>query len=103
MSRKEHITAIPIVRALAMIGVISVHSTSQATVDMVDSNWYYLYNFFNIFFKYGTPTFILLSSFVLFYNYGGRDKLEPAVLGKFYRNRLLYVIIPYIVASTGTS
>ncbi|GAC41192.1 hypothetical protein [Paenibacillus popilliae] len=36
MSRKEHITAIPIVRALAMIGVISVHSTSQATVDMVD-------------------------------------------------------------------
>lgn len=57
--------------------------------------------FFNIFFKYGTPTFILLSSFVLFYNYGGRDKLEPAVLGKFYRNRLLYVIIPYIVASIG--
>ncbi|WCR25654.1 acyltransferase [Paenibacillus thiaminolyticus] len=101
MSRKEHITAIPIVRALAMIGVISVHSTSQATVDMVDSSWYYLYNFFNIFFKYGTPTFILLSSFVLFYNYGGRDKLEPAVLGKFYRNRLLYVIIPYIVASIG--
>ncbi|MCE5168259.1 acyltransferase [Paenibacillus profundus] len=98
-ARKERITAIPIVRALAMLGVISVHATSDAAVEMTRSKMYYGYTFFNIFFKYGTPTFILLSSFVLFYNYGGREMLQSSVLKKFYRNRLRYVIIPYILSS----
>ncbi len=96
--RKDRISTLSIVRALAMLGVISVHATSETAAIMKKSSVFYGYTFFNIFFKYGTPTFILLSSFVLFYNYGG-DKLQVSVLGKFYKNRFFYVCIPYVICS----
>lgn len=76
MARKERISTLSIVRALAMLGVISVHATSETAAMMKTSSLFYGY----IFFKYGTPTFILLSSLVLFYNYGGGDKLQTKVL-----------------------
>ncbi|WP_430111583.1 acyltransferase family protein [Paenibacillus sp. B1-33] len=75
-----------------------MHATSETAAIMKKSSVFYGYTFFNIFFKYGTPTFILLSSFVLFYNYGG-DKLQVSVLGKFYKNRFFYVCIPYVICS----
>ncbi|MCM3293776.1 acyltransferase [Paenibacillus sp. MER 180] len=99
MARKERISTLSIVRALAMLGVISVHATSETAAMMKTSSLFYGYTFFNIFFKYGTPTFILLSSLVLFYNYGGGDKLQPQALGKFYKNRFRYVFIPYLICS----
>lgn len=96
--KRENIPELQLVRAICIIGVLSVHSTSYATLDMVNSNVYFLYNFFNIFMKFGTPTFIFLSSFVLFYNYYSRP-LDRKLIGSFYKKRALYIIIPYLVFS----
>ncbi|RXZ83327.1 acyltransferase [Paenibacillaceae bacterium] len=98
VQKKEKIPELQIVRAMAIIGVLSVHSTSYATVNMTDSSYYFIYNFFNIFMKFGTPTFIFLSSFVLFYNYYSRP-LDAKLFGNFYKKRLLYILIPYLLFS----
>ncbi|WP_336784955.1 acyltransferase [Paenibacillus sp. MMO-177] len=98
LQKRDNIPELLLVRAMAIIGVLSVHSTSFATVAMVDSNYFFLYNFFNIFMKIGTTTFIFLSSFVLFYNYYTRP-LDKQLLGSFYKKRLLYIIIPYLFFS----
>ena len=58
--KRERIPELNLVRAMAIIGVLCVHSTSYATVDMTGSGYYWLYNFINIFMKYGTPTFIFM-------------------------------------------
>jgi len=98
MTKKSHLAEINIVRAIAILGVIIVHTSSTALNRAADPAALFVYNFANIFFKYGTPTFILLSSFVLFYNYFGKpftgDRLRT-----FYRNRMLYILIPYILFS----
>jgi len=96
--KRALIPELQIVRALAIIGVISVHASASATITMKESAYFYFYNFANIFMKFGTPTFILLSSFVLFYSYYNRP-LTAGLIGSFYKKRLLYIIIPYIVFS----
>lgn len=96
--KRERLPELNLVRCIAILGVLTVHSTSFATVDMVNSGVYWLYNFFNIFMKFGTPTFIFLSSFVLFYNYYTRPLDKNLILG-FYKKRLLYIIIPYFMFS----
>lgn len=98
IKKKEHIPQLQIVRAIAIIGVLSVHASAAATVTMRDSAYFILYNFANTFMRFGTPTFILLSSFVLFYSYYNRP-LDGKLIGGFYKKRLLYIIIPYILFS----
>ena len=87
-----------VVRALAILGVLIVHATAQATIDMIKSPYYGVYQFFNIFFRHGTTTFIFLSSFVLFYTYYDRP-LTKKLLATFYKKRLIYIVIPYFIAS----
>ncbi|MFC7679231.1 acyltransferase [Paenibacillus sp. GCM10028914] len=96
--RKERLPQLDIYRALAILGVLHVHATSFATVDAIDSRFYYIINFLNIFFKYGTPSFIFLSSFVLFYNYYDRP-LTKNLIANFYKRRLLYILLPYLLIS----
>ncbi|HIW31618.1 MAG TPA: acyltransferase [Candidatus Paenibacillus intestinavium] len=94
--KRDNIPQLSIVRALAILGVLSIHSTSVAvSTGMIDSNWFFLYNFANIFLKFGTTTFIFLSSFVLFYNYYNRP-FTAKLVTSFYQKRLIYIIIPYI-------
>jgi peptidoglycan/LPS O-acetylase OafA/YrhL len=100
MVKKDRIDEINLVRAFAIIGVLMVHSTSNAVTEAVASSYFAVYNFANIFFKFGTPTFILLSSFVLFYNYYDRP-LDKTLIGSFYKKRLLYILLPYLIFSTG--
>lgn len=95
---REKLSEVQLVRAMAIIGVLSVHSTSFATLQMKDSNFYWMYSFMNIFMKIGTPTFLFLSSFVLFYNYFSRP-LDSKLIGNFYKKRLKYIIIPYCLFS----
>lgn len=82
-----------------ILGVIHVHATSVAAGGQAMNSPYYVFiNWVNIFFKFGTPCFIFLSSFVLFYNYMNHPAGRQLV-SKFYKRRLLYIIIPYLVAS----
>lgn len=97
--RKETLNEIHLVRALAILAVLIVHATSQTVADLEKSTTLYpFYNFMNIFFKYGTPTFIFLSAFVLFYNYVDR-KQKQGLIHRFYRRRLKFVVLPYLVFS----
>lgn len=100
MARKERIHEINLVRAFAIMGVLMVHATSNAVAETTESSFFALYNFANIFFKFGTPTFILLSSFVLFYNYFDRP-LDKSLITGFYKKRMLYILLPYLIFSTG--
>lgn len=96
--KNEHIPELQLVRALAILGVLTVHASAAASISMLNSGYYFFYNFINIFMKFGTPTFILLSSFVLFYSYYNRP-INGKLLLSFYKKRILYIIIPYIVFS----
>lgn len=96
---RKYLHEVDIVRALAILGVLTVHATALTVVTLSGSSALYpIYNFLNIAFKYGTPTFIFLSGFVLFYSYGRRP-VTSALLKRFYGRRLLLVIGPYVAAS----
>lgn len=90
-----------LVRAFAIIGVIMVHATSFATIEMANSApiSYLPYIASNIAMKFGTPVFLFLSSLVLFMRYAN-GSLTKKVLGVFYKKRLTHIIIPYTVCST---
>lgn len=103
MSKTEqnntHIDELYLLRGLAILGVIMVHSTSFATVELVETSLFYpLYNFLNRFFAFGTATFIFLSAFVLFYSYYHRP-LDKKLIKSFYLNRLKFVFLPYLIFS----
>ncbi|AOZ94674.1 acyltransferase [Paenibacillus crassostreae] len=99
MSKKEWLPQLDVFRALAILGVLSVHASSYAAgVQALSSPFYYVYNFMNIFFKFGTSSFIFLSGFVLFYTYYERP-VTVSLVARFYRRRLTYIIIPYVIAS----
>lgn len=100
-ARQERLPQLDIYRALAITGVLHVHSSSFAAGEQaLNSPYYYWLNWINIFFKFGTPSFIFLSSFVLFYNYYRRP-VTKSLIGSFYRRRLKYILLPYLLASTG--
>lgn len=96
---RAYLREVDLVRALAILGVLTVHASALTTVTLpVTSALYPLYNFLNIAFKYGTPTFIFLSAFVLFHTYGDRP-VDRALLRRFYGRRLAFVIVPYVGVS----
>lgn len=97
---KEQINYIYIVRALAIIAVILVHVSSIPVGDVAakSSTIFFAANFLNIFNKFGTSTFIFLSAFVLFYSYYDRP-INRKLMAKFYKRRLLYIVIPYVICS----
>jgi peptidoglycan/LPS O-acetylase OafA/YrhL len=100
-ARQERLPQLDIFRALAILGVLHVHSSSFAAGEQaLQSPYYYWLNWINIFFKFGTPSFIFLSSFVLFYNYYGRPVTRSLIIN-FYRRRLKYILLPYLLASMG--
>ncbi|WP_151737743.1 acyltransferase ['Paenibacillus yunnanensis' Narsing Rao et al. 2020] len=100
-AKQQRLPQLDIFRALAIIGVLHVHASSFAAGELaLSSPYYYWLNWMNIFFKFGTPSFIFLSSFVLFYNYYGRP-VTRGLIGSFYRRRLKYILLPYLLASAG--
>ncbi|TDQ37205.1 acyltransferase [Aureibacillus halotolerans] len=98
-AKTKQINEIYVTRAIAILGVLLVHATSFTIIDLQGTSYYGFYNSVNTFFKYGTPTFILLSSFVLFYSYSKRP-LTPKLMASFYKRRMLFIILPYIIFST---
>lgn len=99
--KQERLPQLDIFRALAILGVLHVHSSSFAAGEQaLNSPYYYWINGINIFFKFGTPSFIFLSSFVLFYNYYGRPATR-SLIANFYRRRLMFILLPYLLASIG--
>ncbi|MFD0712890.1 acyltransferase [Paenibacillus sp. GCM10027626] len=98
LQEREKLPQVQLIRAMAIIGVVTVHATSFATIKMKTSGIYWAYNFFNIFLRMGTPTFLFLSAFVLFYGYFNRP-INGKLLKNFYSRRLKFILVPYIVFS----
>ncbi|MNM92014.1 putative poly-beta-1,6-N-acetyl-D-glucosamine export protein [compost metagenome] len=98
IARKMRIDELDLVRAFCVLAVITVHATSYATAQLTESKYFILYNFLNIFSQFGTPTFIAMSGFVLFYNYCDRP-LNRELLTGFYRKRLVNILLPYFIFS----
>ncbi|MGG4178505.1 acyltransferase [Virgibacillus pantothenticus] len=97
--KKKSLDEIQIARAFAIFAVLIVHSSSSGVTNIEpDSILFPIYNFFNIAGKLGTPTFIMLSSFVLFYNYFPRE-VNRGLIKRFYVKRLKFIIIPYVIFS----
>ncbi|ASK62136.1 acyltransferase [Virgibacillus phasianinus] len=98
--RRVSLDEIQLARAFAIIAVLVVHATSSGVTTIPrDSLLFPVYNFLNIAGKLGTPTFIMLSSFVLFYNYYPRVT-NWMLMKKFYIKRLKFILVPYIIFSS---
>jgi len=90
-------------RAVAIFAVLMTHATGTAVVvlqNQGESLSFHLYNSLNTLFRFGTPSFILLSSFILFYNYY-HVPVNKKLINQFYKKRLLYILIPYFFVSIG--
>lgn len=95
--KRKYLDEVQYARALALFAVFAVHSSSTGVgMTPTDSFMFGVYNFFNIAGKLGTPTFIFLSSFILFYTYYHRD-LTAKLFQQFYKKRLLFILVPYVV------
>ncbi|WP_010268902.1 acyltransferase [Paenibacillus senegalensis] len=98
--QNSQLIEIYIVRALAILGVLLVHTASVPVGDFdVHSRAFSIYNFVNTFNRFGTTTFIFLSALVLFYSYY-RKPLTIKRVRSFFQRRLLYILLPYVICCT---
>ncbi|MDG0808239.1 acyltransferase family protein [Cohnella rhizosphaerae] len=70
---RRYIPEINLLRAMAILAVVMIHSTSNALVQLqTSSSFYGLYVFLHEFAVFAVPAFIFISGFVLTYNYAGK-------------------------------
>ncbi len=99
---KPKIESLDIYRALAISAVIIIHVTSNPVVRMrqrPDSLLAIFYDFWNRFSQFAVPSFVFLSGLVLFYNYWDPERPRRGWVAGFYKKRLLYIFVPYVVWS----
>ena len=91
---------IAIVRFFCIFAVICVHASSVAIANYdPKADSYFLVSFFNRFFKFGTPTFILLSAFVYFNAYWKKE-WQDINWKRYVQTRLSFVLLPYVIFAT---
>ncbi|MDO7908500.1 acyltransferase [Paenibacillus sp. JX-17] len=98
MIKRERIPELDVYRAMAIMAVIMIHATSQTIVETQGSSLFHPFLLLNIFSKFAVQVFIFLSGFVLFYNYIDKP-FGWKTAGAFYKKRLLYIIVPYVIFS----
>lgn len=95
----RNLEELQISRGIAILAVLLVHGTSTAIVNVPqDSIYFPFYNLLHSFGRLGTPTFIMLSSFILFYSYYHRE-FSNHLITSFFKKRLQYILVPYVVIS----
>lgn len=93
---KKRLDEIQIARAIAIIAVLFVHSTSTGITELsTDSRLYPFYTTLNSFGKLGVPVFFMLSALVLFYSYYPKE-FTFQTMKSFYMKRMKYIFIPYL-------
>ncbi|MFC3884164.1 acyltransferase family protein [Bacillus songklensis] len=97
MKDRRYLNYLNIYRGVCVFFIVIIHTFGAAlTIVPQNSHSFYFYLFINRFSRFAVLAFIFLSAFVLFYNYYGR-KMEISDWVLFYKKRLKYIIIPYIV------
>jgi peptidoglycan/LPS O-acetylase OafA/YrhL len=95
---KTKLLELDIVRAIAILAVLTIHGTSEATVDLQSGSLAQsLYLAVNKLSNFAVPVFIFLSGVVLFYRYSGDWSARQALV--FYRKRIQQIVIPYLIWS----
>ncbi|KAA9002348.1 acyltransferase [Paenibacillus spiritus] len=98
MASKERIPQLDIFRAIAILAVLAIHATSRTLAETLNTPLFHPFLYINKFSQFAVPSFVFLSGFVLFYNYIDRP-LGGRTLLTFYRKRLTYIVVPYVVFS----
>lgn len=93
--RKPRLFELDIVRAVAITAVLLIHGTASATVDLPLGRMQVLYKLVNSLSYYAVFLFIFLSGLVLFYSY--MDSWNFRQIFTFYRKRLQYIVLPYLI------
>jgi surface polysaccharide O-acyltransferase-like enzyme len=94
---KRYIPEINLIRAIAIVAVVMIHSTSNALVQLsVTSSYYILYVFLHEFSSFAVPLFIFISGFVLCYTYLDKPVTASNML-TFYKKRMWNIAIPYTI------
>lgn len=95
MEKKESLREIQILRAIAFIFVLLQHSIGGSASNLsLDNGTIMASGFIMTFAEPAVPIFLFISGLTLTYSY--KDKLD---LGRYYKNRICYLIIPYFIWS----
>ena len=96
---KKEIKSIYFIRVFAMLMVVLVHVTAPYTHLFSPNTIQHMsYHFLNNIVRVEAGLFIMLVGIVFFYNYQNRE-LTPKVLLDYFRKRVVYILIPYIIWS----
>lgn len=92
--KRQRIEELVYIRAICAFGIFLIHLSGAFAVSSVyQSRTMYLGVFFNQFFRFGSPIFMMISGFVLFYNYRNFDEFAYK---EFYYKKFKYILIPYL-------
>ncbi len=95
--KRERVEELFYIRAICALGIFMIHlSGSFAMSSLYGSKAMYLGVFLNQFFRFGTPVFMMISGFVLFYNYRSFEEFHTI---KFYNKKLKFILLPYLLWS----
>lgn len=90
---KERLREIEILRAVACVAVILIHTTAEVIFDgIIGRPMIISLSFLNVSSKFAVPAFIFLSGFSLYYNHQ-EEKIDYL---RFLGKRLAHVLIPYL-------
>lgn len=96
---KRHIESIYFLRLIAMLFVVGVHVTAAFSWALpVSGDAYEKYFFVNRIIRIEAGIFIMLTGMVFFYNYFSK-KLTGQVLKGYFKKRVVFIVVPYIVWS----
>lgn len=95
---KPKLLELDIVRGIAIAAVLLIHGTAAPRVELpLGSRSHTLYFAINNLSYFPVQVFVLLSGLVLFYSYF--DNWNVKRIPGFYRKRLQYIVIPYVLWS----
>lgn len=95
---KPKLLELDIVRAVAIVAVLLIHATASARVELpLGSRSHTLYFGINNLSYFPVQAFVLLSGLVLFYGYF--DNWSARRILGFYRKRIQFILIPYLLWS----